>query len=244
MTLLHVAVGTGSIPLVHHLASWANSTGCRWEVDARGGTSGVTPLHVAALLPNADLMRAVLTAMTPATTKLWGLVQADDGTTPEGLAEAVAAAATAATAATAAEIAPAQPAASSSSGRSSSIAEDQLSRGTSSAGAGACKGPSSSKVEALTDDELSAISSSSQAPQLHEAGTKSKGGAIDSSSLTTQRRRGRQAIKQHLGDMHMSTILSEVESGVNSAGRDPRPLADVLSAASAAGAALLRALRT
>lgn len=154
MTLLHVAVGTGSVSVVQELAAWARQAGCCWEVDAHCAGSRVTPLHVAALLPNAAEMRAALTGelartlgpltsaacplepaagqaqapswaaraarllqavvsaglpfshatpsrgpptavpagMAPATSKLWGLVQACDGTTPEGLTEALAAA--------------------------------------------------------------------------------------------------------------------------------------------------------
>lgn len=60
MSLLHVAVGTGSVPLVRELAAWAAGLGYCWEVDARGGNSGITPLHVAALLPNSKDMRAAL----------------------------------------------------------------------------------------------------------------------------------------------------------------------------------------
>lgn len=91
--LLHLAVGTGSVPLVSALAGWGRATGHAWQVDAQEGAASLTPLHLAALLPNVDQMRAALAAMAPTTNKLWGMVQAHDGTTPEALAEALAAAA-------------------------------------------------------------------------------------------------------------------------------------------------------
>lgn len=95
-TLLHVAVGTGSVRVVHALLSWADkgsagSNRAFWAVDTRG-VAGVTPLHVAALLPAKIRagMRLELAAASPAVEKLWGLTQSDDGTTPEALAEMMA----------------------------------------------------------------------------------------------------------------------------------------------------------
>ena len=96
-TLLHVAVGTGSVATVHVMLTWADKartagdSGTFWAVDTRG-VAGVTPMHVAALLP-AKLragMRLALSASSPAVEKLWGLAQSDDGTTPEVLAEMMA----------------------------------------------------------------------------------------------------------------------------------------------------------
>lgn len=122
-TLLHLAVGTGSVPLVAALAAWGRAAEHAWQVDAQGGAAhGLTPLHLAALLPNGTQMRAALAAMSPAANKLWGVVQADDGTTPEALADALVAAAAAAPAAAAAS--PAEPDASLASTCSSGVLAD------------------------------------------------------------------------------------------------------------------------
>ena len=120
-SLLHVAVGTGSAPLVQCLSDWGATRGRPWLVDAPAGSAGVTPLHVAALLPNSAAMRQALAGMAPSVDKLWGLVQAQDGTTPESLCEALAAAAAAAPEASAASTA----SASSSAGTSSAAMEQQ-----------------------------------------------------------------------------------------------------------------------
>jgi SBP domain len=100
-TLLHVAVGTGSLEIVLKLAQWAAesasspttsaATAGPFAVDAKG-LGGVTPLHVAAMLPPklCYAMRHELTIMSSAAPKLWGLAQSDDGITPEGLADMVA----------------------------------------------------------------------------------------------------------------------------------------------------------
>jgi hypothetical protein len=108
-TLLHVAVGTGNVEIVQKLAQWAarssssssaSSTAAETlETTCAGpflvnvkGVGGVTPLHVAAMLPPkvCFAMRRELTNISSAVPKLWGLAQSDDGTTPEGLAEMVA----------------------------------------------------------------------------------------------------------------------------------------------------------
>lgn len=106
-TLLHVAVGTGCVPVVAALAAWGRAAEHAWQVDVQGGAAhGLTPLHLAALLPNGAQMRGALAAMSPAANKLWGVVQADDGTTPEALADALAAAAAARVAAAQAALEP------------------------------------------------------------------------------------------------------------------------------------------
>ena len=110
LTLLHVAVGTGHVEIVNKLAQWgdprssssssssaaapaiaATPTAGPFAVDAKG-LGGITPLHVAAILPPkvCYAMRLELTIMSSAAPKLWGLAQSDDGTTPEGLADMVA----------------------------------------------------------------------------------------------------------------------------------------------------------
>lgn len=103
-------------------------------------------------LPCVQCWCARLSAgMAPATTKLWGLVQADDGTTPEALAEALHAAAAAA----AAKPPP-------SGSQASSCSSEGSMEGT------AFKGPSTSKAGALSEGGLPTVSSSSQAAPLQE----------------------------------------------------------------------------
>ena len=97
-SLLHVAVGTGRVDVIDVLASWVSSLppptpdrSSLWPVDAKGN-GGVTPLHVAAVLPvekSMDMRRA-LAGISSSAYKLWSIAQTDDGTTPEGLAEMVA----------------------------------------------------------------------------------------------------------------------------------------------------------
>jgi len=94
---------------------------CPWLGVAPVGSAGVTPLNVAALLPTSAAMRQALAGMAPSVDKLWGLVQAQDGTTPESLCDALAAAAAAAPEASAASTA----SASSSAGTSSAAMEQQ-----------------------------------------------------------------------------------------------------------------------
>ncbi|KAL4423948.1 hypothetical protein ABPG75_001249 [Micractinium tetrahymenae] len=229
MTLLHVAVGTGSVAVVQELAAWAQQAGCRWEVNARCGNSRVTPLHVAALLPSAAEMRAALTSMDPATSKLWGLVQASDGTTPEGLADAIAAAAAAAAAV--------EQALETAASCSSEVTSEPALKA----------GASTSKAAALPEKELAGMGGLPEAAPLLAAGAGHKGKAFateeEQAAYNAQRRHGRQALKQQLDDMHMTSMLSEVESGLDTAAQAPRPLADALRGAVATGAALLRALR-
>jgi hypothetical protein len=102
-TLLHVAVGTGNAAVVRELATWAAATSASsssssgqispaWCVDAQG-PGGITPLHVAALLPPEvrRVVRAQLAASYPVADKLWSLACSDDGLTPETMAEMLAA---------------------------------------------------------------------------------------------------------------------------------------------------------
>jgi NAD/NADP transhydrogenase alpha subunit len=65
-TLLHVAAGTGSVPLLRRLAAWGADSGVAWAVDAPAGQARVTPLHVAAVLPNHAAVLAALTGWCPA----------------------------------------------------------------------------------------------------------------------------------------------------------------------------------
>ena len=61
LTLLHQAVMSRSMPVLHALLSWAVARSVRpnWMITA--GASGVTPLHLAALLPNGgEAVRSLL----------------------------------------------------------------------------------------------------------------------------------------------------------------------------------------
>jgi ribosomal protein L12E/L44/L45/RPP1/RPP2 len=207
-SLLHVAVGTGNVPLVQSLSSWGATQGRPWLVDVPAGSAGITPLHVATLLPNSSDMREALAGMAPSVDKLWGLVQAQDGTTPESLFEALAAAAAAAPEASAASTA----STSSAAGTSCAAAKQQ---------------PSGSKPAA----------------ELETLAGKPGAEADDACCGSGQRRMDRSAMKQHLNELHLTTILSEVESLSSTETQDPRPLAGALSGTLAAGAALLRMLR-
>jgi hypothetical protein len=90
-SLLHAAVASGRADVVQALAAWARGAGATaalaGAMDAKA-EGGVTPLHVAAMLPAArrDAMLGVLRSLSPAVDKLWGLACADDGSTPEALA--------------------------------------------------------------------------------------------------------------------------------------------------------------
>lgn len=99
-TLLHVAVGTGCPRVIDELAWWANSVpSSSTESTATAGQpllavgakgpAGITPLHVAAVLPpeKREEMRAVLVSISPLTDKLWNMVQSDDGSTPDTLCD-------------------------------------------------------------------------------------------------------------------------------------------------------------
>lgn len=219
-TLLHVAVGTGSVAVVQELAAWAAQAGCCWEVDSACVGSRVTPLHVAALLPNAAEMRAALTGMAPATPKLWGLVQACDGTTPEGLADALAAAAAAA--------ATARQALESAASLCSEATSAPLKADA-----------STSKAAVPAQAELAGKAGLPDAAQLLAAGGhkgKEFASEEEQAAYLAQRRRERQALKQQLDDMHMTNILSEVESGLEGAAQAPNPLSDALRSAVATGA--------
>eukprot|EP00887_Chlorella_sp_A99_P007360 scaffold2.g7360.t1 len=242
-SLLHVAVGTGSVAVVQALAAWAKAQGAGWDVDARG-MSGVTPLHVAALLPNGGAMLSALTELNPAAPKLWTLVQADDGSTPEAFAEARAAAARGG----AAEAAAGTSAAAKAGG----------------AGAEAGEAPRPSSSDMSTDSDLSSCASSElemevsllaepEPEALKRAAAGGKRGAAGASgkgsgepaALRSRARVGRLQAKQKLGGLHISGIMQEVEEGaaggVGDGGLRAAALGGVVAAGTGLAALLLHA---
>ena len=92
LSLLHLAVQSGSLPLIHSLLSWAELHSVRpdWTV---AGPSGICPLHLAALLPNAEaVVRGMLELPRPYGPDIaaaWLLCRSSDGRTPAELGSSV-----------------------------------------------------------------------------------------------------------------------------------------------------------
>lgn len=61
---LHLAVQSGSGSLVGVLAEWAGRGGCAWN-PAAASPRGVTPLHLAALLPDGAAIASLLLGAAP-----------------------------------------------------------------------------------------------------------------------------------------------------------------------------------
>ena len=92
MTPLHLAVRRGSLPVIHSMLAWSELQSVRpdWTV---AGPSGICPLHLAALLPNAE---AVVQGMLelprpygPDIAAAWLLCRSSDGRTPAELGSSV-----------------------------------------------------------------------------------------------------------------------------------------------------------
>ena len=92
LTLLHQAMQSGSLPLIHSLLAWAELHSVRpdWTV---AGPSGICPLHLAALLPNAEVVvRGMLELPRPYGHDIaaaWLLCRSSDGRTPAELGSMV-----------------------------------------------------------------------------------------------------------------------------------------------------------
>ena len=92
MTPLHLAMRRGSLPLIHSLLAWAELHSVRpdWTV---AGPSGICPLHLAALLPNAEaVVRGMLELPRPYGPDIaaaWLLCRSSDGRTPAELGSSV-----------------------------------------------------------------------------------------------------------------------------------------------------------
>ena len=92
LSLLHLAMQTGSLPLIHSLSAWAELHSVRpdWTV---AGPSGICPLHLAALLPNAEaVVRGMLELPRPYGPDIaaaWLLCCSSDGRTPAELGSTV-----------------------------------------------------------------------------------------------------------------------------------------------------------
>ena len=92
LPLLHLAVQGGNLPLIHSLLAWAELHSVRpdWTV---AGPSGICPLHLAALLPNAvAVVRGMLALPRPYGPDIaaaWLLCRSSDGRTPAELGSSV-----------------------------------------------------------------------------------------------------------------------------------------------------------
>ena len=92
LSLLHLAMLGGSLPLVRSLLTWAELHLVRpdWTV---AGPSGICPLHLAALLPNAEaVVRGMLELPRPYGPDIaaaWLLCRSSDGRTPAELGSSV-----------------------------------------------------------------------------------------------------------------------------------------------------------
>ncbi|CAL8467674.1 g7212 [Coccomyxa elongata] len=79
-TLLHRAVRSGSAPLLKGLLAWGAAHDYQWKADVPDAT-GLTPLHFAAIAPNADTVVHLLRACS-CSPQVWFTAAADDGLTP------------------------------------------------------------------------------------------------------------------------------------------------------------------
>ena len=75
-SLLHIVAGSGCPQLVGVLREWGLRRGLRWEVRAAAPTAGgappLSPLHVAAVLPDGGAMHVALATLDPsAVARLW-----------------------------------------------------------------------------------------------------------------------------------------------------------------------------
>ena len=92
LSLLHLAMLRGNLPLIHSLLAWAELHSVRpdWTV---AGPSGICPLHLAALLPNAEaVVRGMLELPRPYGPDIaaaWLLCRSSDGRTPAELGSSV-----------------------------------------------------------------------------------------------------------------------------------------------------------
>ena len=92
LTPLHLAVRRGSLRLINSLLAWAERHSVRpdWTV---AGPSGICPLHLAALLPNAEVVvRGMLELPLPYGPDIaaaWLLCRSSDGRTPAELGSMV-----------------------------------------------------------------------------------------------------------------------------------------------------------
>ena len=92
LSLLHMAMQAGHLPLIQSLINWAKLHSVRpdWTV---AGPSGICPLHLAALLPNAEaVVRGMLELPRPYGPDIaaaWLLCRSSDGRTPAELGSSV-----------------------------------------------------------------------------------------------------------------------------------------------------------
>lgn len=82
LPLLHTAVMSGAFAAVQAAASWGARYGLPllWDEPAAGGLS---PLHLAAVLPDSGRLAMAIVAHYPGTQWLWTTLAAEDGATPQ-----------------------------------------------------------------------------------------------------------------------------------------------------------------
>ena len=88
LLLLHLAARKGSLPVLHSLLSWAEANSVRPDWSA-AGPSGICPLHMATLLPNAEEVLRGLMGLPhpygPDVAAAWLLCRTFNGRTPAEL---------------------------------------------------------------------------------------------------------------------------------------------------------------
>lgn len=86
--LLHVAIGTGNPEIVRVLGEWSCfEKGSSWSILEKAPVGGISPLHVAAMLPLEAGQRMIreLSKLCPRLEELWANTFSDDGVTPQQL---------------------------------------------------------------------------------------------------------------------------------------------------------------
>ena len=92
-SLLHVAAGSGSTAVIAALHGWGARHGLRWELQATAAGSCwepvLSPLHVAAVLPDCNAMRQALASLDPeGARKQWAAPMPGGGPSPAQLSSA------------------------------------------------------------------------------------------------------------------------------------------------------------
>jgi ankyrin repeat protein len=80
LNLLHAIVRTNNVELLDEMLTWGINSNHQWDATV-SGPRGITPLHLAALLPSDDMLD-LLTDMCPGALEAWSELRAADGHTP------------------------------------------------------------------------------------------------------------------------------------------------------------------
>jgi hypothetical protein len=83
LSMLHLAVLSRCVEVVHVLADWASEIGWTWVCEAAPASAGgLTPLHLACLIDDDGVLASVLTSLYPDGIKLWTTLVASDQARP------------------------------------------------------------------------------------------------------------------------------------------------------------------